>query len=443
MPGALATDFYELTMAASYLRRGLDAPATFSLFVRALPPQRGFLVAAGLEDCLAKLAGFGFDAEDLAFLAADGRFTAADLERFAALRFTGDVRAIPEGRIVLAGEPLLEVTAPLAEAQLVETLLLNQVTFQTAVASKAARCRLAARGRQLVEFGLRRTHGVEAGVAVARCCAIAGFDATSNVEAARRHGIPASGTMAHSYVQAFPGEPEAFAAFAADFPGGATFLVDTYDTAGGVRAAIEVIEAMGLGEGVAVRLDSGDLLELATTARTLLDAANLGWVTIIASGNLDELAVDRLIRAGAPIDAFGIGTRLGVSADAPFLDTVYKLVEVGGQPVLKLSPGKATAPGPKQVFRSPTFAGDVVGLADEAVAGLEPLLVPVMTGGRRLHPPEPLAAARGRLDAELSRLPAAARRLEGPVAPSVAWSPRLQALAARRATELRPGGDER
>ncbi len=431
MGSALLTDLYELNMAASYLRRGMVGPATFSLFVRRLPPTRGFLAAAGLEDCLAFLEGLRFEEEDLRYARSELGFGEQDVRAFADLRFTGEVWAVPEGTIVLANEPILEVTAPIAEAQLAETFLLNQITFQTTVASKAARCLLAAGGRDLVDFSFRRTQGVEAAMAVARATAIAGFVATSNVEAARRFGLRAAGTMAHSFVEAFPTEEQAFRAFAEDFPGRTTFLVDTYDTLGGVRAAIETIRALGLSEGLGIRLDSGDLEALARGSRALLDEAGLPAVRIFASGGLDELEIDELVRGGAPIDAFGVGTRVGVSDDAPSLDSAYKLVRFGERPVLKLSPEKATAPGAKQVFRSEGLR-DAIGLRDEPVpAGARPLLEPVMAGGRRLRPPEPLAAARERLAVDLAALPDEARDLRSPRAPAVPFTPAARDLLER------------
>jgi nicotinate phosphoribosyltransferase len=430
-PGrALVTDLYELNMAASYLRRGMVGPATFSLFVRKLPPSRGFLVAAGVEDCLDYLESFAFDDEDLAYLATLG-YDEATLSAFAGLRFTGDVWAVPEGTVVFAGEPIIEVTAPIAEAQLVETYLLNQVTFQTTIATKAARCRVAADGRiALVDFALRRTQGVEAGMAVARLSAMVGFAATSNVEAARRFGLRPAGTMAHSYIEAFESEADAFRAFATDFPDRTTFLVDTYDTLEGVRHAIAVIREMGLSENLAVRLDSGDLDSLARAARKLLDEAGLSHVRIFASGGLDEHDLRRFVHEGVPIDAAGIGTRMGVSVDAPVLDTAYKLVAFGARPVCKLSPGKATLPGAKQVFRRRPIDADVVGLRDEpAPGGYRPLLERVMAGGRRVAPPRSLAAARARFEEDLAALPAAALDLDAPVSPMVRLSERLTALA--------------
>ncbi|MFG3701900.1 nicotinate phosphoribosyltransferase [Micromonospora sp. NPDC047620] len=440
----LRTDLYELRMAASYLRRGMVERATFSLFVRRLPPQRGFLVAAGLAEALAFLESFAFDEDDIGYLRDTVGLDQPTLAALAGLRFTGDVWAVPEGRMVFADEPLLEVTAPIAEAQLVETGVLNLITFHTTVASKAARCRLAAGDAQLVDFAFRRTHGIEAGAAVARASAIAGFAATSDVEAARRYGLPPSGTMAHSYVEAFPDERAAFRAFATDFPTNPVFLVDTYDTPAGVRAAVEVVAELGLTGPVAVRLDSGDLAALAVQTRAILDDAGLTRAQIVASGSLDEDVIGALVAKGAPIDAYGVGTRMGVSFDAPSLDSAYKLVAVGDRPVLKLSPGKATLPGPKQVFRDPTGAsGDVVGLRDEPPPGnREPLLVPVMRGGRRLDAADPageVRAARRRFDADLTWLPETARRLADPTPLTATVSPALTALHDRVAAQVARG----
>jgi nicotinate phosphoribosyltransferase len=435
----LLTDLYELNMAASYLRRGMTQPATFSLFVRALPPTRGFLVAAGIDDCLDYLERLHFGPAELDYLAELG-YDQAILEPFRDLRFTGDVWAVPEGRIVFADEPLLEVTGPLPEAQLVETLLLNQITFQTNLATKAARCRIAAAGQiDLVDFSLRRTQGIEAGAAVARVSALAGFVATSNVAAARQFGLVAAGTMAHSYIEAFPEEIDAFRAFAEDFPDRVTLLVDTYDTLTGVARAIEVIHERGLGDRAAVRLDSGDLAALAHQTRELLNEAGLPGVRIFVSGGLDEFDLERLVLAGVPVDAAGVGTRLGVAADAPYLDTVYKLVAVNGRPVLKLSAGKATRPGSKQVFRNAGLR-DCLGLRDEpAPPGTEPLLGPVMAGGRRLAAPGSLAAARARFEDDLAALPPAAAALIAPVAPEPSISRALTELTEEVTGRLRSG----
>ncbi|MFF5973338.1 nicotinate phosphoribosyltransferase [Streptomyces sp. NPDC012769] len=444
MSEVTATDLYEVTMALSYVREDMRAPAVFSLFVRDLPPGRGFLVAAGLEPALDRLARFLVDRSDVqAFARALGR-PVAEVEPLRGLTFDGEVRAVPEGRLVLAGEPLLEVTAPLPQAQLVETCLLSLLCHQTAVASKAARCVLAAEGRPLVDFSLRRTHGPEAGLQAARLGALVGFAGTSNVAAAQRYGIPATGTMAHSYVQAFASEAEAFRAFARAHPGPVTFLVDTYDTERGVATAARVLAELGRGPGCGIRLDSGDLGELARRARAVLDGAGLRDVRIVASGGLDEYGVAALVRQGAPIDVFAVGTKVGVAADAPALDAAYKIVEYDGRPVMKFSAAKATAPGPKQVFRGPGLR-DVIGLAnEEPPAGTEPLLRTVMRRGLRVDPPDTLAAARARFEADLAALPEEARRIEEPVAPRPALSTRLSALTTvvRHRIEARSSATE-
>ncbi|MGW2613472.1 nicotinate phosphoribosyltransferase [Streptomyces sp. NPDC001500] len=431
MSDATTTDLYEVTMAMSYLREGVTGPATFSLFVRDLPPERGFLVAAGLGSALDYLAGFHVGPEDVDAFASALHRPPGDLEPLLGLTFTGQVRAVPEGRIVLAGEPLLEVTAPLPQAQLVESYVLNRLSHQTAIASKAARCVLAAAGHPVVDFSLRRTHGPQAGFQAARLGAMAGFAGTSNVAAATAEGIPAVGTMAHSFVEAFPSEEDAFRAFARCHPGPVTLLVDTYDTEEGVRVAARVLRDLDRGPGSAVRLDSGDLGDLAVRARSILDDAGLPDVRIIASGGLDEYAVDDLVRSGAPIDTYAVGTRVGVSADAPYLDSAYKLVEFDGDPVMKLSSAKVTAPGRKQVFRRPGCA-DVIALADEEPPddGV-PLLETVMRGGRGTGGRSTLDECRERLAADLRELPSAARRIRAPVAPRATASERLSVLTAR------------
>ena len=432
--GALLTDLYELTMAASYLRRGMRQEATFSLFVRSLPPNRGFLVAAGLEPCLEFLETFEFTEGDLDFLGRELEFDDETLDALAALRFHGEVWAMPEGRIVHAGEPILEITAPIAVAQLVEPILLNQITFQTTIASKAARCVLAADGRDLVDFSLRRTQGLDAAINVARVTSIVGFAATSNVEAARRFGLRVAGTMAHSYVESFATEADAFRTYAQDLPGRTTFLVDTYDTLNGVRTAIGVIRELDLHGELGIRLDSGDLATLARASRDLLDEAGLPDVRVFASGGLDEFEVERLVRAEAPIDAFGVGARIGVSADAPTLDSAYKLVEYDGRPMMKLSANKVSSPGRKQVFRGPD--GDVLGLRDEPVpAAHEPLLVPVMRDGERTGPNRTLETARALFRADLEDLPEPVRRITDPERRQVSTSAALEQLTERARRE--------
>ncbi len=438
MPGALLTDLYELNMASSFLRHHMTGQATFSLFVRRLPPERGFLVAAGVEDCLDWLEQFSFEPADLDYLGSLG-YDAPTLEAFGELGFTGDVFAVPEGRIVFANEPILEVSAPIAEAQLVETYLLNRVSLQTTLATKAARCVVAAAGRiELVEFGFRRTHGTETGCDVARLSNLVGFSGTSNVEAARRYGLEAKGTMAHSYVEAFANEADAFLAFAGDLPGGTTFLVDTYDTLDGVRHAIEVICKLGIGESSGIRLDSGDLARLAVASRRLLDEAGLEDVRIFVSGGLDEHDLEAFVAEGVPVDAAGVGTRLGVSADAPFLDTAYKLVEYDGRPVAKLSTGKATLPGPKQVMRAPGLEDTIARRREEVPAGTSALLEPLMLGGRRVASRPPLEVGRALFAGDLAELPRSAARLVDPLAPVARVSRTLAELAKAVREEHRP-----
>jgi nicotinate phosphoribosyltransferase len=443
---ALFTDLYELTMAAAFLRQGLAGPASFSLFARRLPAGRGFLVAAGLEDALEYLRAFRFTHSGLEFLRSLGRFEPAFLDHLRGLRFTGEVRAVPEGTLVFADEPLLEVTAPILEAQLVETALLNLLHGQTVLASKAARSVLAADGRALAEFGLRRSHGTDAGMKAARAALIAGFDSTSNVLAGLTWGLPLSGTMAHSFVTAFATEHEAFRAYARAFPDSAVLLLDTYDTVAAARKAVEVARDLAAaGHHLAgVRLDSGDLAALSRDVRAILDAGGFQAVKVLVSGGLDEHDVAALLAQGAPIDGFGIGTRLTTSADAPSVDLVYKLVRFDGRDVLKLSPGKRTWVGAKQVVRrvgpDGRLAGDTLALAEEAVpADATGLLEPVMRGGELLRPHPPLAEIRARCAAELAALPDDVRRLTDP-APYLAMpSERLRERQRAAEAGVSPG----
>ncbi len=438
---ALFTDLYELTMAASYFREGMHAPATFSLFVRKLPARRSYLIAAGLQDVLDYLASFRFSDECLNYLRSLEIFAADFLAFLRNLRFTGSVRAVAEGTLVFGDEPIVEVTAPIIEAQLVETAVLNFNHLQTLLASKASRSVIAARGRTLVDFGLRRTHGLDAGLKAARCAFLAGVDMTSNVLAGLAYSVPPAGTMAHSYVEAFPREIDSFRAFARDFPLRTTLLIDTYDTRVAARKAVIVAKEMeARGERLSgVRLDSGDLLRLSKDVRAILDAAGLSYVRIFASGGLDEDEVARLLENEAPIDAFGIGTRLNVSADAPYLDMAYKLVEYDGRKVLKLSEGKRTWVGQKQVFRSRDgrgqFAGDVIGLAEEGASGAEPLLATFMAGGRLARPHPSLPEVRRHCAAQLAALPEEFRRLRDPHTYPVRVSERL--AEAQNALEAR------
>lgn len=434
----IAADLYEISMAASYVRRGMNEPATFSLFVRDLPAGRGFLVAAGLETALDGLREFEVTTDDVRVLAGLFGSTVSFLEPLTGLRFTGSVLAVPEGSVLLAQEPLIEVTAPLPQAQLVEGIVLNALTYQTAIATKAIRCLTAAAGRPVVDFSLRRAHGMEAADAAARASAIAGFAATSNVRAAARYGLRATGTMAHSYVEAFGDDETAFRAFAADVQVSPTFLVDTFDLASGVRAAARVVAELGLHRTAAVRIDSGDLAAGARLARAILDGAGLTGVRIVVSGGLDEYRIAALRTAGVPVDVYAVGTALGVSADAPSLDTAYKLVQLNHRPVLKLSEGKATMPGTKQIWRRRLGPGpvDVLSLRDEPPpADGEPLLLPVMHDGERLRPPVSVAEAHQRLRHDLALLPPAALALVNPRAPTCTVSPRLSQLIDRLGRE--------
>lgn len=448
---ALFTDLYEITMAASYLREGMSGLATFSLFVRKLPAERSFLVAAGLEDVLNYLGDLRFSDDAVRYLGALGRFDAGFLEFLRDLRFTGEVRAVPEGTVIFQDEPLIEVTAPIIEAQIVETAVLNLCHFQTLLASKAARSVIAARGRPVVEFGLRRTHGIDAGMKAARCSFIAGAPMSSNVLAGLSYGIPPTGTMAHSYVTAFPREIDSFRAFALAFPANTILLIDTYDTVAAAHKAVEVAREMqARGQRLAgVRLDSGDIVALSKEVRGILDRAGLGYVRIFVSGGLDEDGIDHLLKAGAPIDAFGVGTRMDVSADAPYLDMAYKLVEYEGRHVLKTSPGKTTWTGRKQIYRfldaKGRCSGDVLALRDEPppAVSAEPLLRAVMESGQLVAPHPSLAAIRDYCAAQIASLPPDIRRLRGAEKYPVRYSDRLVALqrsleAELEATEVAP-----
>jgi nicotinate phosphoribosyltransferase len=380
----LLTDLYELTMAASYFENGVNDTATFSLFIRKYPPDRGYFVAAGLEDFLEYVSSFHFSESAIAYLDSTGTFSQDFLHYLENMGFTGSIRAMGEGEVFFTDEPILEVTAPIIEAQILETFAINSINLQSMIATKAARCVKAAAGRRLVDFSLRRTHGIDAGLKVARSSYIAGFAATSNVLAGKLYGIPTSGTMAHSYISAFGDEIEAFRAFARSFPKMTVLLIDTYDTVAGAHKAAIVGHEMAK-EGhklLGVRLDSGDMIQLSRQVRNILDDAGLDDTEIFASSSFDEYKIDRTVREGARIDAFGVGTKMGVSADAPFFDIVYKLVQYGDRPIMKLSTGKANLAGNKQVFRGADSQGrfieDIIGTADETIDGATPLLRPVV-----------------------------------------------------------------
>lgn len=440
---ALSTDLYEITMMAGYELALVPARATFELFVRDLPEHRSYLVAAGLAQALDYLEHLAFTPEHVAFLR-----QLPNLQRLPAsffdevlpkFRFTGDVWAVPEGTPVFPLEPIVRVTGPLGEAQLVETALLAMITFQTSIASKAARIVDAAQGRQVMEFGSRRAHGIEAGVLAARAAYVAGCASTSNVEAGHRYGIPLAGTMAHSWVMSFPDELTAFRRFSELFGERAVFLIDTYDT---LRAAKLIVDA-GLHPG-AVRIDSGDIMAVSRAVRGLLDAGGLPDVKILVSGDLDEYRITELLAAGAPVDGFGVGTALSTSKDAPSLGGIYKIVEVEAQggamaPVMKLSSGKRSHPGSKQVWRM-AAAGhavrDVVGLASEALAGGSPLLEPVMRRGRRLAPAPTLDATATVCRRRIEELPISVRQLTARTEYPVEMSEALAHLTATTESAL-------
>lgn len=432
IPG-LFLDLYQLTMVEAYLRDDLTAEASFELSIRRLPAQRNFLLLAGLAEVVDYLESLRFERSELDHLASLGLFSDTLLDYLTDFRFSGSLDAVPDGTPVFAGTPLLTLTAPLPQAQLVETVLLNLISSGTMLASKGARVLAAARGRSLVDFGSRRTHGIEAGFIAARSLYLAGFDATSNVEAGRRYGIPVSGTMAHSFIQAHPSELDAFRAYVRAYPQG-TLLVDTYDTAAGIANLIALRDELGEEFQIrSVRLDSGDLAAEAFASRDQLDAAGLGSVQIVASGGLDEYGIDALLQAGAPIDGFGVGTKVGTSADAPNLESVYKLVEYAGVGRSKRSSGKETLPHRKQIFRlfkDGRAMGDTVALPEETLAGTG-LLEPVMQDGRRAETVDlSLDAARTRAAAGLATLSDDLRSLDPSDPYPVALSDALRDRAA-------------
>ncbi|BAU49529.1 nicotinate phosphoribosyltransferase [Sulfurifustis variabilis] len=432
--GALLTDLYQLTMLQGYWRHGMRETAVFELFVRRLPERRAFLIAAGLEQALEFLAGLRITSDERDWLATTGLFGAEFIESLADFRFTGDVDAMPEGTIFYADEPILRVVAPLPQAQFVESRLINLLHFQTLIASKAARCTLAAPGKLLVDFGMRRAHGAEAALYAARASYLAGFAGTATVLAGRRFGLQVYGTMAHSYIQAHDDEAAAFESFAIAQPGNVTLLIDTYDTEAGAAKVVRLAPRLKrLGIPIrAVRLDSGDLGEHARKVRAILDEGGLTDVRIFTSGGLDEYVLRDLLARDAPIDGFGVGTSLDTSADAPYLDCAYKLEEYRGVARRKRSEGKATWPGRKQVYRrydqAGRMRGDVLTIEGDPQDG-EALLVPVMRNGERLHR-EALDVARDRALAQLERLPDELRDLDGAARYPVTVSARLRALAA-------------
>lgn len=434
-PSALLTDLYQLTMLDAYYRSGMEQTAIFEFFVRRLPERRSFLIAAGLEQVFDYLENVRFSAEELDWLASTRRLGSVTIERLRNFRFTGRVFAVPEGTVFFAHEPILRVEAPLPEAQLVESRIINLLHYQTLVASKAARCRLAAPKAELVEFGMRRAHGAEAALLASRACFIGGLDATATVAASYRYGIPMAGTMGHSFVQAHELETQAFQNFARMHPDNVVLLIDTYDV---TRAAQRVVD-LGhrlRGEGIrvkGVRIDSGDLAQVATSVRSILDRGDCKDVRIFASGALDEYSIEALQAARAPIDVFCLGTHLTISEDAPALDCAYKLQQYAGRPVRKLSPWKETWAGPRQVYRqydpSGYIAMDVLAGEDEVIDG-KALLREVMIDGHRTCPCPSLKSVREYCTEELCHLPQALRSLEHVLQAPVKITHRQRELAA-------------
>ena len=431
---ALLTDLYQLTMAQTYFQSQRLDPATFSLFIRSYPPNRGYFVAAGLQDVLEFLEQFTVDSTGIDYLHSRRLFADDFLDLLKGLKFTGDVWAIPEGRLAFKDEPFLEVTAPIIEAQIVETFIINQVNLQSLIATKAARCVHAAGGRAVVDFALRRAHGIDAGMKVARASYLAGFTGTSNVRAGQEYGIPIVGTMAHSFVSSFEQEMDAFRAFIASFPNNSILLIDTYDTLAGARKAVEIAKEMAAnGQQLqGVRIDSGDLKKLAIEVRRIFDEAGLKSVKIIGSGGLDEFDLADFTVADVPYDSYGVGTKMGVSADAPWFDIAYKLVEYDERPVLKLSTGKVSWPGKKQVFRMRDERGqlqkDVIALREENIPGADPLLQKVMASGEVAVRCPTLEEIRDNFMGEFKRLSDPIKAIRNPASYPVEISPQLTKL---------------
>ena len=434
---SMFTDLYELTMCASYFDNKRFEPATFDLFIRKLPPNRSYFLFAGLEQVLLFLDKARFNEEGIKFLKEQG-FKNEFLDYLRNFKFTGEVWAVPEGTVVFPNEPLIRVTAPIIEAQIIETFILNTVNLQTTIATKASRVVEIAKGRSIVEFGLRREHGTDAGMKVARSSYVAGCSGTSNVLAGMKYGIPIFGTMAHSFVMLFKSEIDSFRAFVKTFPDKSTLLIDTYDNIKGAEKAIIVakeLEEEGFKLG-AVRLDSGDLAEISKKVREMLDKNGLKYVKIFASGDLDEYKIQELLKKDAKIDAFGVGTKMGTSADRPYVDIIYKLCEKMDKngkfsPIMKLSEGKITLPGRKQVFRfkdkNGNFVKDVIALESEKIGG-EPLLAKVMEQGRIVYTFPSLEDIRKRASECLSRIPKKYKKLKGKAANAVELSSGLERL---------------
>jgi nicotinate phosphoribosyltransferase len=440
---SLLVDLYELTMAQCYLHYKRNTLATFDLFVRELPPNRSYLVAAGLEDILAYIKALRFSDEDIVYLKSKKLFSAGFLEYLANFRFRGDIWSMPEGTVFFANEPVIRVTASIIEAQIIESFLLNTINLQTMIAAKASRVVNASLGRAVFDFSLRRTHGSDAGIKVARSSYIAGCSGTSNVLAAKLYKIPVVGTMAHSFVMSFRHEIDSFLAYSSTFPERTTLLVDTYDTKKGIENAINIGLYLKAKKHrlQAIRLDSGNIIVLSRLARKMLDKAGLNYVKIFASGNLDEFKIKEIIERGSCVDNFGVGTNMGTSIDVPSLDVIYKISEVTDDngaflPTMKLSKGKVTYPGRKQIFRVQDrrgrFIKDILGLEKEAARG-KPLLIKVVSKGKIVYRTPSLDKIRRYLKNNLTRFPEELKELypgyKYPVIVSVQLRKLRQALA--------------
>jgi nicotinate phosphoribosyltransferase len=443
---SLLTDLYELTMCASYFDNKRTEAATFDLFIRKLPPNRSYYVSAGLEQALLYLKSIRFDSEQIDFLREKG-FKQDFLDFLRQFKFTGEVWAVPEGTIVFANEPLIRVTAPIIEAQLVESFLLNTLNLQTMLATKASRVVHAAQGKATVEFGLRRTHGTDAAMKAARCSYIAGCSGTSSVLAGMHYGIPIFGTMAHSFVMFFDNEIEAFKAFIKTFPKSSTLLIDTYDNIKGAEnaAAVAKLQEKKGFQLSGVRIDSGDLVEVSKKVRRILDQKGLDYVKIFASGDLDEYKIEDLLGRGAKIDSFGVGTRMSTSQDRPYVDVIYKLCEKEDNagrfvPTMKLSQSKITLPARKQVYRvcdkTGNFVEDIIALHDEKVEGT-PLLTKVMDKGEIVCTLPTLEQIRKNASQNLSKLPERYKRLKKASRYRVVLSPHLKRILKDLKRELK------
>ena len=434
---SLLTDLYELTMAQSYFDAGMNEIAVFDFFVRRVD-KRSYLLNAGLEQVLYYLENIEFTDNDIEWLRQSGRFSSEFLDYLKTFRFSGDLYAADEGEILFENEPFIRVEAPLIEAQIVETFIINTMQISILTATKALRCFSAAGGTSLVDFGLRRAHGTDAGMKAARSAYIGGFIGTSNLLASKIYGIPAFGTMAHSFILAHDSEEEAFGHFAKSYPENAILLVDTFDTLRGVENAVRTIKKMGLETFKGIRLDSGDIEVLAKESRKILDAAGFHEAMIFVSGGLNEYKIEALLQSGAPVDGWGVGTELVVSADLPYLDCAYKLVEYGGRPKMKLSPGKITLPSRKQVYRkykNGVLESDILALCDEEQKGV-PLLKRYMGDGRTVIEPPPLEKIRKKALESFETLPEEFKKIEKTVSFKPRLSPGLQTLTQKLKEQL-------